>query len=113
MAEAPNKGERWTDTEDAVVDMFPAREAAELLGRTYQAVRSQRDQLGLGPYHGNRKPKKRLRREYFQTGEGPREEVVPASPLPKRRHCRRKAVAKGLCNKCYQRLRYIAKKGDV
>jgi hypothetical protein len=43
MAEAPNKWQRWTDTEDSVVDLFPAREAAELLGRTYQAVRSRRE----------------------------------------------------------------------
>ena len=82
MAEAPNKGARWTDTEDSVVDLFPAREAAELLGRTYQAVRSRRDQKGLGPAHGNRKPRKRLRREYFQTGEGPREEVVVTEQAP-------------------------------
>src|SRR2546423_1035953 len=88
------------------VDMFPAREAAELLGRTYQAVRSRRDQKGLGPAHGNQKAKKRLRREYFQTGNGPREEIVPPPPRPKCRFCRRKAVAKGLCMKCYQRIRY-------
>jgi hypothetical protein len=66
MADAPNKWQRWTDTEDSVVYLFPAREAADLPGRTYQAVRGRRDQLGLGPYHGNRRPKKRLRREYFQ-----------------------------------------------
>ena len=112
MAEAPNKSQRWTDTEDAVVDMFPAREAAELLGRTYQAVRSRRDQLGLGSYHGNRKPKKRLRREYFQTGEGPREETVEPPKRPKCRFCRRKAHVKGLCLKCYARLRYRAKRAD-
>jgi len=43
MAEAPNKWAKWTDTEDVVVGLFPAKEAAELLGRTYQAVRSRRD----------------------------------------------------------------------
>jgi len=112
MAEAPNKWQRWTDTEDSVVDLFPAREAAELLGRTYQAVRSRRDQKGLGPAHGNQKPKKRLRREYFQTGEGPREEVVPPPKRPKCRLCRRKARAKGFCLKCYARLRYRAKRAD-
>jgi hypothetical protein len=110
MATAPNKWQRWTDVEDSVVDLFPAREAAELLGRTYQAVRSRRDQLGLGPHHGNRKAKKRLRREFFATGEGPREEVVPPPNRPKCRLCRRKARAKGLCLKCYARLRYRAKK---
>src|SRR5438477_12714403 len=110
MADAPNKSQRWTDTEDAVVDLFPAREAAELLGRTYQAVRSRRDQKGLGPAHGNRKPRKRLRREYFRTGDGPREETVPPPPRPKCRYCRRKAHAKGLCKKCYERLRYREKR---
>jgi hypothetical protein len=100
---------KWTDTEDSVVDLFPAREAAELLGRTYQAVRSRRDQKGLGPPHGNRKPKKRLRREYFSTGDGPREEVVLPPKRPKCRLCRRKARAKGLCLNCYKRLRYRAK----
>src|SRR6476646_3700871 len=106
MAKAPNKWQRWTDTEDAVVDLFPAREAAELLGRTYQAVRSRRAQKGLGPAHGNRKAKKRLRREFFKTGDGPREEVVPPPKRPKCRYCRRKARAKGLCMNCYNRLWY-------
>src|SRR5947208_16590382 len=84
MAEAPNKSAKWTDTEDSVVDLFPAREAAELLVRTYQAVRSRRDQKGLGAAHGNRKAKKRLRREYYRTGDGPREEIVAP---PKRQKC--------------------------
>jgi hypothetical protein len=113
MAEAPNKGQRWTDTEDSVVDLFPAREAAELLRRTYQAVRSRRDQKGLGPAHGNRKAKKRLRREYFQTGEGPREETVEPPKRPKCRYCRRKARAKGLCKKCYNRLWYRRRKATA
>src|SRR2546423_14636771 len=99
MVEAPNKWARWTDTEDSVVDLFPAREAAELLGRTYQAVRSRRDQKGLGPAHGNRKAKKRLRREYFRTGEGPREEIVPPPSLSKCRFCSGTVEARGLCRK--------------
>jgi SLT domain-containing protein len=113
MADAPNKSKRWTDTEDSVVDLFPAAQAAELLGRTYQAVRSRRDQLGLDPYHGNRKGKKRLRREYFQTGEGPREEAVPPLKRPKCRLCRRKVRAKGLCMKCYKRLHYHKQKATA
>src|SRR5438874_791238 len=103
MAEAPNTGARWTDTEGSVVDLFLAREAAELLGRTYQAVRSRRDQKGLGPAHGNRKAKKRLRREYFRTGEGPREEVIKPPKRPKCRLCRRKARGKGMCLRCYNK----------
>src|SRR5438045_539054 len=69
--------------------MFPAREAGELLGRTYEGVRRRRDQKGLGPAHGNEKPKKRLRREHSQTGEEPREETVPPPSRPKCRFCRR------------------------
>jgi hypothetical protein len=113
MAEAPNKHARWTDTEDAVVDMFPAAEAAALLGRTYQGVRSRRDQKGLGPPHGNRKPKKRPRREFFATGQEPREGVVPPPPMPDCRYCCRKALTRGLCKKCYRWVQRIVESGVV
>ena len=113
MATAPNKHAKWTDTEDAVVDLFPAKEAAAILGRTIEGVRSRRDQKGLGPRHGNQKPKKRLRREFFSTGEGPREEVVP---LPER-HCRycprTKLRARGLCGKCYRWVQRMVESGYV
>jgi len=36
--EAPNKSQRWTDIDDAVVLIFPPREAAAILGRTLRAV---------------------------------------------------------------------------
>jgi hypothetical protein len=67
MAEAPNKHTKWADTEKSVVDLFPAKEATKLLGRTWQGVRSRRAKHGLGPAHGNKRPKKRLRREFFGT----------------------------------------------
>lgn len=70
MADAPNKWAKWTDAEDAVVDLFPAAEAAELLGRTYQAVRSRRHQKGLGPPHGDRKGKDEATARILRYGTG-------------------------------------------
>jgi hypothetical protein len=101
MAKAPNKSARWTDTDDAVVDLFPVAEAAAILGRTVEGVRSRRAIKGLGPRHGNQKPKTRLRREYFSTGQGPREEAVPP-PARKCRYCPRSIHARGLCRRCYK-----------
>jgi hypothetical protein len=111
--EAPNKHARWTDTEDAVVDLFPPAEAATILGRTIEGVRSERAKKQLGPSHGNQKPKKRLRREYFATGEGPREEIVPL-PERKCRYCPRKDVhAKGVCKRCYRWVQRMVESGYV
>jgi hypothetical protein len=113
MAKAPNKSARWTDTDDAVVDLFPVAEAAAILGRTIEGVRSRRAAKALGPAHGNQKPKSRLRREYFQTGEGPREEFVPA-PARKCRFCHRKTLyARGLCKRCYRWVQRMVESGYV
>ena len=43
----------------------------------------------------------------------PIQQPPPPPPRPKCRFCRRKAVAKGLCNKCYQRLRYQRRKATA
>jgi hypothetical protein len=113
MAEAPNSHERWTDTDEAVADMFPAAEAAALLERTNQVSATAGAGRSLGPPHGNKKPKKRLRREFFATGQGPREEVVPPPPLPKCRYCSRQALARGLCKKCYRWVQRVVESGAV
>lgn len=114
MAKAPNKSERWTDTEDAVVDMFPIAEAAELLGRTFEGVRCRRSLKTLGPPHGNKKPKKRLRREFFATGQGAREEVVQPPPLPATcRYCPKKHYTQGLCKACYRWVQRVVESGVV
>jgi hypothetical protein len=112
MAKAPNKSARWTDTDDAVVDLFPVAEAAAILGRTIEGVRSRRAAKALGPAHGNQKPKKRLRREFFSTGEGPRDEAVPA-PERKCRYCGRKHFAKGVCKRCYRWVQRMVESGYV
>jgi hypothetical protein len=87
MAEPSNKWQRWTDTENAIVLTFRAPEAAALLGRTVKAVYHRRSGKSLGVIHGNQKPKKKLRREYFATGKGPREDVVPPPEKPNCRFC--------------------------
>jgi hypothetical protein len=83
------------------------------LGRTRHGVYSRRDQKALGPPHGNKKPKKRLRREFFSTGQGPREEVVPPPPLSMCRYCERQAMARGLCKKCYRWVQRVVESGAV
>jgi hypothetical protein len=113
MAEAPNKWERWTDTEDAVVDMFPPAEAAALLGRTRQSIYDRRKAKRLGAPHGNKKPRKRLRREFFSTGQGPREEVVAPPPLPLCRYCKTKVWSRGLCKACYRWVQRVVESGAV
>jgi hypothetical protein len=113
MSKAPNKSARWTDTDDSIVDLFPVAEAAAILGRTYEGVRSRRAARGLGPRHGNQKPKRRLRREYFSTGQGPREAI---EPLPERscRYCTcQKLHARGLCKKCYRWVQRTVESGYV
>jgi hypothetical protein len=98
MAEAPNNGQPWTDTDDAVVDVFPPAEAAEMLGRTLKAILSRRASRGIGLGYLRRGLKWRLRREHYQTGQGTRYELAP--PLPQCRFCRRSARIQGLCMKC-------------
>lgn len=112
MADAPNKSKRWTDTDDFVADIFPPRKAAELLGRTYLGVIARRNEKGLGRPHGSKKPRKQLRREYFATGQGPREELVPPPPM-KCRYCERKPTRRGLCKKCYRWVQRLVEAGVV
>lgn len=114
MAEATNKHARWTDTEDAVVDLLPVKEAAEALGRTYEGVKSRRSQKTLGPPHGKKQPKKQLHREFFRTGQGPREEIVPPPPLPATcRYCPGKHFTRGLCKACYRWVQRVVESGAV
>jgi hypothetical protein len=114
MAEAPNKHAKWTDTEEAIVEIFPTDEAAEILGRTREGVRSRRCKHGLGPAHGNRKAKKRLRREFFASGDGLREEVVPPPALPMCRFCPGKpAYTRGVCKACYRWIQRTVESGYV
>src|SRR5262245_39464385 len=102
-------GKPWTDTDDATVLMFPPAEAAAILGRTLQAVWHRRSLKDMGGAHKDRKPRRRLRREYYATGQGERDEAVPR-PRKRWRRCRqcrlRKVHAHGLCVSCYDRVRY-------
>ncbi len=107
-----NHCQRWTDTDNAIVLTFSTTEAAELLGRTKKAVYHRRSGKSLGVVHGNQKPKRKLRREYFATGEGPREEIVPA-PVQKCRYCERKPTRRGLCKKCYRWVQRLVEAGAV
>ena len=99
----------WTDTDEAVVLLFPPKEAAAILGRTLQAVWRHRSLKGMGNTHRDSKPRRRLRRQYFATGQGERDEIVPR-PRKRWRRCRqcrrRKVHAHGLCKSCYCRVRY-------
>lgn len=89
--------------------IFPPAEAAAMLGRTIGAVYYRRCRKDLGRQN---KPRKRLRREYFATGDGPREEVVPA-PVAKCRYCERKPTRRGLCKKCYRWVQRLVEAGVV
>jgi hypothetical protein len=110
---APNKSKRWTDTDDAVVLLFTPREAAAILGRTLRAVYMRRSLKGIGDDHRDRKPRKRLRRQFFQDGQGERSEEMPPSPAPKCRYCQRRATDLGLCHPCRQRVQYWVRVGIV
>src|SRR3954467_7067126 len=102
----------WTDTDDAVVLAFSPQEAAAILGRSLQSVYHRRSLKDLGGANRDRKPRKRLRREYFSTGQGERDEAVPKRPRRRWLKCsqfRRKVHAHGLCQSCYDRVRYRAR----
>jgi hypothetical protein len=96
----------WTDTDDAIVLAFPPAEAAEILGRTIQSVYHRRSLKDLGGANRDRKPRRRLLREYFSTGQGERDEAVPKRLRRKCRICQREARYRWLCNRCYKRSRY-------
>src|SRR4051794_14166698 len=113
MSEAPNKGAPWTDTDDATVLLFPPREAAAILGRTLRAVYMRRSLKGIGDDHADRRPRKRLRRQFFKDGQGERYEAIPPRPAPKCRYCPRRAIGRGLCRKCHDTVRYWVRSGIV
>src|SRR5689334_7368082 len=113
MPDEPNKSKRWTDADDAVVIVFPPREAAAILGRTLRAVYMRRSLKGVGDDHADRKPRKRLRRQFFKDGQGERYEAIPPRPAPKCRYCQRRAEELGLCQKCHDRVRYWVRVGIV
>src|SRR3954463_7175212 len=113
MSEAPNKGAPWTDTDDAVVLIFPPREAAAILGRTLRAVYMRRSAKGIGDDHADRKPRKRLRRQFFRDGQGERHDTIPNRPAPKCRYCRGVATHRGLSQKCHHRVQYWVRCGFV
>src|SRR3954452_25105954 len=103
----------WTDTDDAIVLAFPPKEAAAILGRSLQCVYHRRSLKDLGGANRDRKPRRRLRREYLSTGQGERDEAVPKRPRRRWRkcsQCRRKVHAHGLCKSCYSRTRYFIRK---
>jgi hypothetical protein len=105
---------RWSDTDDATVLTFYPAEAAAILGRTLAAVMHRRRKLAC--CSRAMKPRKRLRREFFQReSEGPREEIV-AQPAPEKRICRfcqRREFARGLCRKCLDRAYWLVSMGYV
>lgn len=108
-------GERWTDTDDAVVIAFYPAEAAAILGRTLGAIYHRRRRLACCTRA--MKPRKRLRREFFQRdSQGPRDEIVPpASPQwpAKCRFCPQPAFSRGLCKECYARADFLIRGGYV
>ena len=107
-------GKRWTDTDDAVIFAFPAAEAAEILGRTLAAVHERRYRKGYTRHERDRKPQKRLRREYFQrNSQGPREETLPPRPPRTCKYCDRPHFARGLCELCLRRAYLLIRKGYV
>jgi hypothetical protein len=109
-------GKPWTDTEDAVVLAFYPAEAAKILGRSIKAVYHRRSLKDLGNHCVDRKPRNRLRREFFQRdSQGPREEAAPSRQrvTPKCRFCSGKAFARGLCSKCLDRAYWLIQEGYV
>jgi hypothetical protein len=106
-------GKRWTDTDDATILLFPAAEAAAILGRTVAAVHERRYRKGLTQHNRVRQPQKRLRREYFSTGQGPREEALPPQPPRKCRYCDGPHFTRGLCEPCYRWVVRMVKLGYV
>ena len=103
----------WSDTDDSVVTMFSPQEAAQILGRSIQSVYHRRSLKDLGGANRDRKPRRRLRRAYFSTGQGERDEAVA-----KRQGLSAESVAVSphahqLCNRCYSRIRYLLKCGYI
>lgn len=115
MSEAPNNGARWTDTDDATILLFHPAEAATILGRSLSAVYSRRSLIDVGYADRDRKPRTRLRREYFSTREGPREEAIPPRPQEpaKCRFCPKPQFSRGLCRNCYARVNVLISEGYV
>lgn len=103
----------WTDTDDAVVLIFPPREAAAILGRTLRAVYMRRSLKGVGDDHADRTHRKRPRRQFFRDGTGERYDTIPNSAPPKCRYCQHRATKRGLCQKCYARVEYWVRAGIV
>src|SRR4051794_28394082 len=102
MAEAPNKGQPWSDTDDAVLLTFDPAEAAEMLGRSLRAINARRLKLGLTRENINRKPRQCLRREYFQANsQGRRWDVKLPRERTKCRFCDNPDHEQGLCVKCF------------
>src|SRR3954464_2256293 len=104
----------WTDADDGVVLALPPREAAAILGRSLQSVYHRRSLKDLGGANRDRKPRKRRLRAYYQRqGQGEREQVIPPRPQRKCRICQRDARYQKLCDRCYNRMRYVILNGYV
>lgn len=102
MSEAPNKGQPWTDTDDAVLLAFDPAEAAGMLGRSIAAVYRRRMRISLARENINRKPRQILRREYFKAdSQGRRWDVVLPRERAKCRFCDSPDHEHGLCVKCF------------
>lgn len=104
-------GKRLTDT-DAAILILPPAEAAAVLGRTMDAVYTRGCEIDAGYPNRDRLPRTKFRREYFATGAGPREEIVPV-PVAKCRYCERKPTRRGLCKKCYRWVQRLVEAGVV
>src|SRR3954468_13309078 len=104
----------WTDTDDAIVLAFPPKEAAAILGRSLQSVYHRRSLKDLGGANRDRKPRRRRLRAYYQRqSQGEREQVIPPRPRRLCRVCDREADSRGLCQRCYDRVRYLIRAGYV
>jgi hypothetical protein len=106
-------GKLWADTDDAIALLLPPQEAAQILGRSLQSVYHRRSLKDMGGANRDRKPRRKLRREYYSTGQGERDEAVPLRPRRKCRVCRREARYRLLCNRCYKRLWYLIRAGYI
>ena len=107
-------GKLWTDTDDGVVLTFSPQEAAAILGRSLQSVYHRRSLKDLGGANRDRKPRKRRLRAYYQRqSQGEREAVIPPRPGRKCRICGRDARYTKLCDRCYNRMRYVILNGYV
>jgi hypothetical protein len=114
MAEAPNKGRPWTDTDDAVLLTFDPAEAAEMLGRSLQAVYVRRSKVSVSRENINRKPRQHLRREYFQANsQGRRWDAKLPRERSKCRFCDNPDHEHGLCVKCFGWVKRLVDSGAV